>query len=68
MASRNAHPVPTERRVFLSALDTRLMNVSVETLLEQRGFDLSQPYRQEHDHGLGEGVLYVQDIPPREEA
>jgi hypothetical protein len=60
------HPVPTQRRVFITALDKRLTKVPIEEVLRQRGFDLSQPYRQEPEHDLGEGDLYVQDIVVQE--
>ena len=61
--SPDPHPVPTQRRVFISALDQRYHTVPLETLLRERGFDLSQPWREETAPELGDGTLYVQDIP-----
>lgn len=62
------HPVPTVRQVFITALDKQLLTIPLETILEQRGFDLSQPYRKIEDHSLGDADLYEQDIVPPPEA
>ena len=62
--SPDPHPVPRQRRVVISALDRRFSKVSIETLLAQRGIDVTQPYREESvPEALGEDTLYVQDIP-----
>jgi hypothetical protein len=62
MPSSPLHPVPTERRALITALDKRQTRVSLDDMLRARGFDLALPYRQEPWEG--EGDLYVQDIPP----
>lgn len=63
MADQPVHPVPTQRRVFVTALDKQMLKVPVAELLVARGFDPALPWREETDPRLPDGTLYVQDIP-----
>lgn len=64
MTNDPIHPVPTERRVLVTALDQKLIKVPLETLLRDRGIDPVLPYRTEA--APDDATLYIQAIPPPE--
>jgi hypothetical protein len=66
MPTEPLHPVPTHRCVVLTWMDKRFNLLPVETILAQRGLDLTQPYTQETCEDGSD--VYTQAIAPPEPA
>jgi hypothetical protein len=60
------HPVPTHRCVVLTWMDKRFNPLPLETILAQRGLDMTQPYTQETCEDGSD--VYTQAIAPPEPA